>query len=66
MDNGSIVETVRPSNTRLKVLAGLFLLSVVTYLDRVCINSAGPDMQRDLELSNTQWGMVLSAFLAAY
>ena len=65
MDNGSIVETVRPSNTRLKVFAGLFLLSVVTYLDRVCINSAGPDMQRDLE-SNTQWGMVLSAFLAAY
>ena len=48
------------------LLAGLFLLSVVTYLDRVCINSAGPDMQRDQELSNTQWGMVLSAFLAAY
>ncbi len=47
-------------------MAGLFLLSVVTYLDRVCINSAGPDMQRALGLSNAQWGMVLAAFLAAY
>lgn len=56
----------RPTNVRRTVLLGLFLLSVVTYLDRVCINSAGPEMQRDLGLSNAQWGMVLSAFLAAY
>lgn len=47
-------------------MAGLFLLSVVTYLDRVCINSAAPAMQSDLGLSNAQWGVVLSAFLAAY
>ncbi len=47
-------------------MAGLFLLSVVTYLDRVCINSAAPEMQSDLGLSNAQWGVVLSAFLAAY
>ena len=47
-------------------MLGLFLLSVVTYLDRVCINSAGPEMQRALGLSNAQWGMVLAAFLAAY
>ncbi len=56
----------RPTNVRRKVMLGLFLLSVVTYLDRVCINSAAPEMQRDLGLSNAQWGMVLSAFLAAY
>ncbi|MCY4595677.1 MAG: MFS transporter [Bryobacterales bacterium] len=56
----------KPSNVRRKVMLGLFLLSVVTYLDRVCINSAAPEMQRDLGLSNAQWGMVLSAFLAAY
>ena len=47
-------------------MLGLFLLSVVTYLDRVCINSAGPEMQRALGLSNSQWGMVLAAFLATY
>lgn len=47
-------------------MAGLFLLSVVTYLDRVCINSAAPYMQRELGLSNAQWGVVVSAFLVAY
>ncbi len=47
-------------------MLGLFLLSVVTYLDRVCINSAAPEMQRELGLSNVQWGVVLSAFLATY
>lgn len=47
-------------------MLGLFLLSVVTYLDRVCINSAGPEMQRALSLSNAQWGMVLASFLATY
>ena len=56
----------RPTNVRRKVMLGLFLLSVVTYLDRVCINSAAPEMQRDLGLSNAQWGMVLSAFLVTY
>ena len=50
----------KPTNVRRKVMLGLFLLSVVTYLDRVCINSAAPEMQRDLGLSNAQWGMVLS------
>ncbi len=56
----------RPTNVRRTVMFGLFLLSVVTYLDRVCINSAGPEMQRALGLSNAQWGMVLASFLAAY
>ena len=67
MDTG-VVEMggQQASNVRRKVMLGLFLLSVVTYLDRVCINSAAPEMQRDLGLSNTQWGMVVAAFLAAY
>ena len=47
-------------------MLGLFLLSVVTYLHRICINPAAPDMQRDLGLSNSQWGVVLSAFLVTY
>lgn len=47
-------------------MCGLFLLSVVTYLDRICINPAAPAMQRDLGLSNAQWGWVLSAFLITY
>ncbi len=47
-------------------MLGLFLLSVITYLDRVCINPAAPHMQSDLGLSNVQWGVVLSAFLVFY
>ena len=57
---------MRAGNVRREVLVGLFLLSIVTYLDRVCINSAGPEMQQDLGLSTTQWGYVVSAFLLAY
>ncbi len=57
---------MRAGNVRREVLGGLFLLSIVTYLDRVCINSAGPEMQQDLGLSTTQWGYVIGAFLLAY
>ena len=57
---------MRAGNVRREVLFGLFLLSTITYLDRVCINSAGPEMQRDLGLSTTQWGYVVGAFLLTY
>ncbi len=57
---------MRAGNVRREVLAGLFLLSIITYLDRVCINAAGPEMQQDLQLSTTQWGYAVSAFLLAY
>lgn len=56
----------RPTNVRRTVMFGLFLLSVVTYLDRVCINPAAPHIQADLGLSNAQWGVVVSAFLIFY
>ena len=36
---------------RHRVLGMLFLLSIITYLDRVCISVAGPRMQQDLGLS---------------
>lgn len=64
--DGQAAAPARPTNVRRKVMLGLFLLSVVTYLDRVCINPAAPYMQSDLGLSNVQWGVVLSAFLVAY
>jgi MFS family permease len=44
----------------------LVLLSVITYLDRVCISLAGPRMQRDLGITPSGWGWVLGAFVAAY
>jgi len=51
---------------RHKVLAFLSLLSVITYLDRVCISVAGPRMQDELHLSPQAWGLVTGAFAIAY
>jgi ACS family glucarate transporter-like MFS transporter len=48
------------------VLGMLVLLSVVTYLDRICIGVSAKDIQADLDLSESQWGWVLGAFLLAY
>ena len=48
------------------VLAFLSLLSVITYLDRICVSVAGPRMQDELGLSPERWGWVLSAFILAY
>ena len=56
----------RPTHTRYRVLGMLFLLSTITYLDRVCIGSAAPLMRRDLGLSALQMGAVFSAFALAY
>jgi sugar phosphate permease len=51
---------------RHRVLALLFLLSIITYIDRVCISVAGPRMQEDLNMSPEQWGLVVGAFALAY
>ncbi len=51
---------------RHRVLGLLFLLSIVTYIDRVCISVAGPRMQKDLDLSPQQWGWVLGVFAISY
>ncbi len=56
----------RPTHVRYQVLAMLFLLSMVTYLDRICIRDAALDIRRDLGLTAQQMGMVFSAFSLAY
>jgi sugar phosphate permease len=48
------------------VLAFAFLLSVVTYLDRICISAAAPYIMADLNLTVVQMSMVFSAFTLAY
>ncbi len=49
-----------------RVLGMLSLLSVITYLDRVCIAVAGPRMQDSLHISPEAWGWVSSVFFVAY
>lgn len=51
---------------RHRVLLLLFLLSIITYLDRICVAVAGPRIQNDLHLSPQMWGWVLGAFTLAY
>lgn len=51
---------------RLRVLALLFMLSIITYIDRVCISVAGPRMQAELGLAPAQWGWVVGAFTLSY
>lgn len=51
---------------RHRVLALLFLLSIITFLDRVCISVAGPRMQKDLGISSSQWGWVVGFFTLSY
>lgn len=52
--------------SRSGVLTLGFLMSFITYLDRVCISAAAPDITRDLGLSSMQMGYVFSAFALAY
>jgi len=51
---------------RHRVLGMLFLLSVITYLDRVCIAVAGPRMQADLRIGPEWWGWVVGVFAISY
>jgi MFS transporter, ACS family, glucarate transporter len=51
---------------RHRVLGLLALLSVITYLDRVCIAVAGPRMQDSLGISPQAWGWVTSVFFLSY
>jgi sugar phosphate permease len=51
---------------RHRVLILLASLSVITYLDRVCISVAGPRIQDELSLSPQDWGLVTGAFQIAY
>lgn len=48
------------------VVGALFLLSMITYIDRVCISTAKDPVARDLGLSDSAMGMVFSAFALGY
>jgi MFS family permease len=51
---------------RYLVLAMLVLLSIITYMDRICIGVLAGPMQQDLGISDKGWGWVVGAFLLAY
>jgi ACS family glucarate transporter-like MFS transporter len=49
-----------------RVLGMLSLLSIITYVDRVCIAVAGPRIQDSLHISPQEWGWVTSVFFLSY
>src|SRR5260370_11249893 len=48
------------------VLAMLCVMYFITYVDRVNIGTAASEIQKELGLSNTQLGLVFSAFAYPY
>src|SRR5438093_1411447 len=55
-----------PTFVRYKVLAWVCALSMITYIDRVCIKSLAGEMTTDLGLTSQQFAWVFSAFGLAY
>ena len=51
---------------RYLIVAGLFLLALITYVDRAAISSAKDAMAAELSLSNQSMGAVFSAFALGY
>ena len=58
--------TTRPTRIRWLVLALLFLISVVTYIDRVNISVTAREMMPAYGMSDQQMGWVFSAFVVGY
>ncbi len=57
---------VRPSRARYWVIVFAVTLSIVTYIDRVCISQAAPAITKDLGLTKVEMGWAFSAFALAY
>src|SRR5438876_205325 len=57
---------MQPTHARFTLLRFAFALSVVTYLDRVCIATAATSIREDLHLSAVQMGWIFSTFTLAY
>jgi MFS family permease len=56
----------KATRVRYGVLRFACSLSMITYLDRVCFGTVAPHIQREFGLSDTQKGMLFSAFALAY
>jgi MFS family permease len=56
----------RPTKARYWVIVFAVTLSILAYIDRVCISQAAPLISNDLGFSKTQMGSVFAAFALAY
>jgi ACS family glucarate transporter-like MFS transporter len=56
----------QPTRVRYGVLGFACSLSMITYLDRVCVGTVAGHIQSEFGLNQTQMGMLFSAFTLAY
>ena len=61
-----MIHSSKPSRVRWRILALLFSISVVTYIDRVNISVTARQMMPALSLTDVQMGQVFSAFALGY
>lgn len=57
---------IKPTRTRFSVLAMLFVVTAINYMDRANLSVAGSHIQGDLALSPTQLGLLFSMFTWFY
>jgi MFS transporter, ACS family, glucarate transporter len=56
----------QPTHVRYWVIVFAVTLAVITYIDRVAMSFAAPQVSKDLGLTQVQMGMAFSAFVTAY
>ncbi|MSU78288.1 MAG: MFS transporter [Gemmataceae bacterium] len=56
----------KPTNVRYGVLGFACVLSMITYLDRVCFGTIMPYLQAEFQLSESEKGWLFTAFAFAY
>lgn len=57
---------MKPTRTRHVVLWLTVIAYMITYMDRVVISNAAPEIRRELNLNNVTMGWILSAFYFGY
>ena len=57
---------VSPTHRRFILLALVFLHTLHTYIDRVCISAAAGDIKRDLAISDQMMGHIFAVFAIGY
>jgi MFS transporter, ACS family, glucarate transporter len=56
----------KPTHARRSLLSLVFALTVITYLDRLCISAAMPQVAAEFKFTPDQKGWIFSAFTFAY
>src|ERR1700680_4736351 len=61
---GDLLEST--TNVRSFVAVFMWAAMVINYLDRTCMSAAAPAIMRELHISSTMMGVIMSAFFWTY